>query len=63
MMKGLTMIRHHFAGAAVSLALLFAMPVQAQTAAQPAPADIPQSHLAAGQEVVILSGLAESTLR
>lgn len=60
MMKGPTMIRHHFAGAAISLALLFAMPVQAQTAAQPAQADVPQSHLEAGRDVVILSGLAES---
>lgn len=54
------MIRHHFAGAAISLALLFAMPVQAQTAAQPAQPDIPQSYLEAARDVVILSGLAES---
>ncbi|MFY8155139.1 MAG: DUF2059 domain-containing protein, partial [Hyphomicrobiales bacterium] len=54
------MIRHHLAGAAVSLALLLAMPAQAQTAAQPAQPDIPQSYLEAGRDVVILSGLAES---
>jgi len=59
------MIRHHFAGAAVSLALLLAVPVQAQTAppaqtAQPAQPDIPQSHLAAGRDAVVASGLAES---
>jgi hypothetical protein len=61
MMKGpYVMIRHHFAGAAVSLALLLAGPVQAQTAAQPAQPDIPQSHLAAGRDVVIVSGLADS---
>ncbi|WP_162261697.1 DUF2059 domain-containing protein [Bosea sp. Root381] len=53
------MIRHHFAGAAVSLALLLAVPAQAQTA-QPAQPDIPQSHLAAGRDVVIVSGLADS---
>lgn len=58
MTKGLCMIRHHLAGAAVSLALLLAMP--AQTAAQPAQPDIPQSYLEAGRDVVILSGLAES---
>jgi hypothetical protein len=60
MMKGPTMIRHHLAGVAVSLALLFAMPVQAQTAPAPAQADVPQSWLEAGRDVVILSGLAES---
>jgi hypothetical protein len=60
MTKGLCMIRHHLAGAAVSLALLLAMPAQAQTAAQPAQPDIPQSYLEAGRDVVILSGLAES---
>ncbi len=56
------MIRHHFAGVAVSLALLFAMPVQAQTSPAPAPAqaDVPQSWLEAGRDVVILSGLADS---
>ncbi|KPF72930.1 hypothetical protein IP69_01400 [Bosea sp. AAP35] len=57
------MIRYHFAGAAVSLALLCAMPAQSQTApqpAQPAQPDIPQSYLEAGRDVVILSGLAES---
>lgn len=56
MTKGLCMIRHHLAGAAVSLALLLAMPAQAQ----PAQPDIPQSYLEAGRDVVILSGLAES---
>jgi hypothetical protein len=53
------MIRHYVAGAAVSLALLVAVPVQAQTA-RPGQPDIPQSHLAAGKDVVILSGLADS---
>jgi hypothetical protein len=60
MTKGLCMIRHHLAGAAVSLALLLAGPVQAQTAAPQAKADIPQSWLEAGRDVVIVSGLAES---
>lgn len=61
MTKGLSMIRHHLAGAAVSLALLLAMPAQAQTAAPPAaPADIPQSYLEAGRDVVVLSGLADT---
>ncbi len=60
MMKGLSMIRHHFAGAAVSLAIIFAVPVDAQTAAPPAQADVPQSWLEAGRDVVIQSGLAES---
>lgn len=54
------MIRHHLAGAAISLALVFAMPVQAQTAAPPAQVDVPQSWLEAGRDVVIVSGLAES---
>lgn len=63
MRKGPTMIRHHLAGAAVSLALLLGLPAQAQTAAppaQPAQSDVPQSWLEAGRDVVILSGLAES---
>lgn len=53
------MIRHHFAGVAVSLALLLSLPVQAQTA-QPTQPDIPQSHLAAGRDVVVVTGLADS---
>lgn len=53
------MIRYHLAGAAVSLALVLGMPAQAQTA-QPAQPEIPQSHLVAGRDVVVLSGLAES---
>lgn len=55
------MIRHHLAGVAISLAVLFAMPAQAQTAVAPAqPTDVPQSWLEAGRDVVVLSGLGES---
>ncbi len=54
------MIRHHFAGVAVSLALVLAGPVQAQTAAPQAQTEIPQSWLEAGRDVVVLSGLGDS---
>ena len=54
------MIRHHFAGVAVSLALVLAGPVQAQTPAPQAQTEIPQSWLEAGRDVVVLSGLGDS---
>lgn len=67
------MIRHHFAGAAIGLALVLAVPAMAQTsiptlpqapAPAPAPAappaDIPQSHLIAARDVLVASGLADS---
>jgi hypothetical protein len=60
------MIRHHFAVATVGLALLVAMPVQAQTAASPpaaaapSPADIPATHLQAAKDVLIVTGVADS---
>lgn len=61
------MIRHHVAGAAVSLALLLALPVQAQTAASPpsmtiptAPSDVPPAHLQAARDVLVVTGVADS---
>lgn len=60
------MIRYHLAGAAVSLALVVGMPVQAQVPTPPAtatpapPADIPQSHLLAARDVLVVTGVAES---
>ncbi|RDJ22876.1 DUF2059 domain-containing protein [Bosea caraganae] len=60
------MIRHHLAGAAIGLALAVSAPAQAQLLAQPpaqapvAQADIPQSHLQAAKDVLILTGVAES---
>lgn len=60
------MIRHHLAGAAIGLALVFAAPVQAQVVAPPptqapaAPSDIPQSHLLAAKDVLVVTGVADS---
>lgn len=56
------MFRHHLAGVAVGLALVFAVPAQAQApAATPAPASaVTPSHLQAGRDVVISSGIAQS---
>lgn len=60
------MIRHHLAGAAIGLALVFAIPAQAQLLNQPpaqAPTpqpDIPQSHLLAARDVLMLTGVSDS---
>ena len=60
------MIRYYLAGAAVSLALTAGMPAQAQVPAPPAaatpapPADIPQSHLVAARDVLVVTGVADS---
>lgn len=66
MMKGpYAMIRHHLAGVAVGLALVFAAPAQAQAPATPAPAApasaaLTPSHLQAARDVVTASGIAQS---
>jgi hypothetical protein len=58
------MIRHHLAGAAVGLALVFAAPALAQApAATPAPAPtsaVTPAHLEAARDVVITSGISQS---
>lgn len=60
------MIRHHLAGAAIGLALVFAAPGQAQVIAPPPaqapapPTDIPASHLQAAREVLVVTGVADS---